>query len=355
MAKKAFINECFTRIATKHSAHQFMFVADEEFDTNSLPKNCSSLIIGKPGNNNLLWQLWYNYKLTIKVRKIKASVLINTNGLCSLRSKTPQLLLVNDLAFLHYPKLLQKKVAAFYKKFAAPSYIKANNIVGISQSITKTLLEKYKVDESKMSIVSFGLNDLYQSIDFNERESIKEKYAEGKEYFLYAGSLSSIHNLFTLLKAFSFFKKRQKSNMQLLIAATNSNNEFDELLKTYKYRNDVKVLPAIAENELAKIIAAAYTYITVSLYNDFDMYLAAALKCNVPVIASDIEAFGETCDGAALYVDNSNHEDIADKMMLLFKDENKRNELIEKSRHQWQQFNWDKSAELLWQAILETV
>jgi glycosyltransferase involved in cell wall biosynthesis len=40
----------------------------------------------------------------------------------------------------------------------------------------------------------------------------------GNEYFIYSGEIGTHKNLLNLLKAFSAFKKRQKSNMQLLIA-----------------------------------------------------------------------------------------------------------------------------------------
>jgi glycosyltransferase involved in cell wall biosynthesis len=63
----------------------------------------------------------------------------------------------------------------------------------------------------------------------------------------------------------------------------------------------------------------------------------------------------EIAGDAALYVDPSDQTDIAEKMMRLYKDENLRNQLVEKGRNVCRQYNPEQSAALLWQAIVKTV
>ncbi len=63
----------------------------------------------------------------------------------------------------------------------------------------------------------------------------------------------------------------------------------------------------------------------------------------------------EIAGDAALYVDPSDHEDIADKMMRIYKDEILRNELIKKGQVIHPRFTWDRTTELLWQSILKAV
>ena len=47
-------------------------------------------------------------------------------------------------------------------------------------------------------------NELFKPIDWKEKETIKEKYAEGKEFFLFTDAIGAENNLIALLKAFSF-------------------------------------------------------------------------------------------------------------------------------------------------------
>jgi glycosyltransferase involved in cell wall biosynthesis len=59
----------------------------------------------------------------------------------------------------------------------------------------------------------------------------------------------------------------------------------------------------------------------------------------------------EIAGNAALYFNPADHNDIAEKMLLLYKDENLRSQLIEKGKQICKQYNWDRSAELFWQSI----
>jgi len=352
-----FVYESFRRIATGHTKDEFIFITDKAFDKEfSSLKNVKQLVIETEIKKPLLWQLWYNYKLPALAKKYKADILINTNGISSLRTKIPQCILVQNLSFLQYPQFVEKKHLKVYKKFIPSSFNKAKTIVTVSQAAKETIIENYKIDAAKIDVVGSGVNKLFKPIDWREKESIKEKYADGKEFFLFAGSADAINNLIILLKAFSFFKKRQKSNMQLLIALEPSMQlkKFTQSLETYKYRNEVKLLENLHEEELAKITAAAYSYISASLSENTLPVLLKAMKC-APVIVSNLPVFREICADAALYANPDSFEDFADKLMLIFKDEKKRNELIEKGKEQSHLYDWDKTAHSLWEAIAKSV
>jgi glycosyltransferase involved in cell wall biosynthesis len=351
-----FAYECFKRIAALNSKDEFVFICDKPFAKEFIAqKNITLLIIKTEIKTPIAWRFWHNYKLPALLKKYNADVLVNMNGICSLRTKIPQCLVVRDLTFLHYPEFVSKNHLGIYKKTTPLSLSKAKKIVTISQSAKDDLIKKYKIEEEKISVINSGINEIFKPIDWKEKELVKEKYSEGKEFFLYSGVVNKINNIMALLKAFSFFKKRQKSNMQLLIASNTSSQFFEivESLKTYKYKSDVKMLENLPAEELVKITASAYSFVSPSLFENSGGSLLQAMKCNIPVIASDINIFHETCADAALYADRNNFENIAEKMMLIFKDEKKRDELIENGKHQAQLFNWDKTADLLWKAIWE--
>jgi glycosyltransferase involved in cell wall biosynthesis len=353
-----FVYESFKKIAASHSNDEFIFITDKPLDVElSSLKNITQLVIETEIKKSLLWQLWYKYKLPALVKKYKADILVNANGICSWRTKIPQCVLVQNLSFLQHPQFTEKKQLRFYKKFIPASLNKAKTIVIVSQAAKETIIEKYKIDDTKINVVHVGINKLFKPIDWKEKESIKEKYAEGKEFFLFAGSADAINNLITLLKAFSFFKKRQKSNMQLLIDVTPSSQlkKFRENLQTYKYRNEVKLLENLHEEELAKITAAAYSFISASLSESTIPTVLMVMKCAAPVIVPDLPVFREICADAALYANPDSFEDMADKAMLIFKDENIRDELIKKGKQQMLLYDWDKTADLLWDTIAKTV
>lgn len=128
---------------------------------------------------------------------------------------------------------------------------------------------------------------------------------------------------------------------------------FTKNLESYKYRSDVVMTGYVEDAELVKIIGAAYGMVYPSLFEGFGVPVLEAMKCSVPVITTANSAMQEIAKDAALYAAADSNTDIADKMMLLYKDENKRKELIQKGSLVANEYNWDKTADLLWECILK--
>ena len=61
----------------------------------------------------------------------------------------------------------------------------------------------------------------------------------------------------------------------------------------------------------------------------------------------------EIANEAALFADAISYDDIAAKMMMLYKDEKLRKQLIENGRLTAGQYSWDKTADLLWTSIVK--
>ncbi len=178
---------------------------------------------------------------------------------------------------------------------------------------------------------------------------IKEKHADGNEYFLFTGKVR-LDNLLNVLKGFSVFKKLQKSNMQLLIASQNEiTKEILEMLRLYKYKSEVKILD-VDKKTLAAITGAAYAFVYPFAQGGYS-HLLEAMRCDVPVLTSNTGCMPEVCGDAALFFDYKNHKDIADKMMFIYKDEKLRQQLLDKGKEQIKKYSWDKTAELLWESI----
>ncbi|MEO5782325.1 MAG: glycosyltransferase family 1 protein, partial [Ginsengibacter sp.] len=236
-----------------------------------------------------------------------------------------------------------------FDKVTTKSLGKVNEVIADSEFSKKEIIEKYKIGANKIDVVYKGVEEIFQLITFLEKESIKGKYASGNEYFLYTGTMPSGNNLLNLLKAFSAFKKMQKSNMQLLIATkTQMPKEFLETLRLFKFKSEVQLLD-VDESELAKITASAYAF--VYPFAQGYLYALQAMISGVPILTSNTGYIPEVCGDAALYFDENEYKKIADKMMLIYKDENARKQLIEKGRDLVKKYSWDNSADSLWKCI----
>ncbi len=340
------------RLVKENQQHTFLFISDAAYTQElQLAKNVQVIVAGPQTSNSLLLQYWYNYKIPALLRKHKADVFVSMEGICSLRTKKPQCLLVSDLSFLNHPQGVKRSIARFYKKHTPAFLAKAKSIVTVSDLFKTAIINQYKINEATVNVIRPGVDKIFKPLTWEEKEQVKEKYSEEKAYFLFSGTINQQANLINLLKAFSFFKKRQKSNMVLLIAG-NADASFKKELQSYKYRNDVKLLENLSTAELATITAAAYALICPVANADIALSALQAMQAAVPVIISTGN-LSAVYGNAAIYADPHDFKDIAEKMMLIFKDEEKARVLIEAGNALMQQYQLDKAADLLMQSILK--
>ncbi len=350
-----FTAETMRRITQQHPEHQFFFLFDRPYDEQFIfGNNINPIVIGPPARHAVLFKWWYDVRVPAVLRKIKADVFVSPDGFCSLATKLPQVLVVHDLAFLHYPDFIKKSHLLFYKRYTPKFIAKAKAVATVSDFSKQDIIDQYKIADDKLTVIGSGPRAIFQPVGWQQKEAIKEKYTGGKEYFFYSGSIHPRKNLVNLLKAFSLFKKRQQSNMQLVLCGRMAwqTNDFEEKLASYKYRNDVQLLGFVPEAELAQLTAASYAAVYPSLWEGFGLPIVQAMQCGVPVITSNTSSMPEVGGNAALYADPNNPDDIANQMKLIYKDENLRNELIANGQVQVQKYSWQQTADALWEVIV---
>jgi glycosyltransferase involved in cell wall biosynthesis len=349
--------EIFLQLAASQPDHTFFFILDKPFSEKfNFPANVSPVVIGRKNDSPLKLKVWYNFKIPIALKKHKAGIFISEK-IISLKTKIPQILISPDLAFIYQPSFFNKKSLRYYKKNTKRFFDKANEIIVNSVFFKNEIIKRYKINEEKIKVIYPEISDDFKKLDAEEKELIKEKYAEGNEYFIYKGIIGPQQNLLNLLKAFSFFKKRQKSKMQLIILGNRGINyeEFIESLRLFKFNKEVKVLENLPAAETAKIVASAYAMVDVPVYQNSPLAILEAMKSGVAAIVSPVEIFKEFCGDAALFAEPGNYKDIAEKMMQIFKDEQMRTQLIEKANTRLKAFPVKKDPDILWEIIKKLV
>ena len=353
-----FIYETFKRIVGNNSDHHFIFIFDRKQDKPFITApNVTEVVTGPVAKYPLLWKFWFNSKIPAVLKKYKVDVFVSGDGICSLSSKVPQCIVLHDLAFLQTPLFIKKTHVGFFKKNTSKFLSRAKVVVTTSNLMKQTIAADYDINAAGINVIPGGVNENFLPVKEEENSRIKNKYTEGKEFFLFAGNIHPVNNILNLLKAFSVLKKRHQTGMKLLLAGKLSPEYsiFRKSLASYKYRNDVVWIEEIAEKELQQIVASAYCLIDISFYQGFNADVLQAMRCDVPVITSEESTMQELTNGAALYADTNDIDSVADKMKLLYKDENLRKELIIKGQSVATGFNWDKTADLFWKSICKAI
>ncbi|HEU4552640.1 MAG TPA: glycosyltransferase [Chitinophaga sp.] len=334
----------------RHPEHTFLFFFDRPVPPAlSLPGNARPVVVPLKGPAVWRRQWWLQWQLPRALKQHRVELFLGMDGLLPLRSKVPAFLFLKDLSFLQPVAGIPRRWQEFYRKETV-KYIARAEKVGIPAAhLQQPLLNYAPAAAGKMQLIPPGLHNSYRPLDWEKREAVKKQYTGGTEYFIVTGALDPRNNIMPLLKAFSALKRRQRSNIKLVLAGsvTPAGQEIAGSLQTYKFRQDVVWLPNPDQPSLANLVAGAYGMVYTSRLEGVALPVYAAVQCQVPVIAIDGPAAREAGKDALLYVNPGNLGDLAEKLSQLYKDEVLRSSLLRQMAELPLPGTWDESAAAL--------
>lgn len=343
--------ELLQRFAASNPEHSMLLISDREIKgPNIVASNMALELVSPIIKSNVGLKYWYDVKLTATAKKFKAEVLINLGSFCSLTSKLPQVLVMDNLDVAHHPKAHSKSRQLFHKLYQKKFFAKAKKVVALNEWIKQELINQFNIAAEKLVVVPTVASEHFLPINFEQRESIKDGFADGREYFLFVNDEKQQERMMNVLKAFSLFKKWQQSSMKLLVVGKVDDGT-TEKLKTYRHRDDVELLGNVSQEKQANLTAASYAFLDVSSHKGFSHHIAAAFQSGVPVIAGNEAEMTEIITGTALHADPTSVEEIANQLKLVYRDEKLRSQLIEKGLLLATQFSWNNSVKVLKEAI----
>ncbi len=352
-----FSYETLKRITTKHPEDHFIFLFDRDFDEEFIfSDNITPVVLAPQARHPFLFYWWFEFSVADFLNKYKPDVFVSPDGYLSLRSDVKQLAVIHDLNFEHYPNDVPFLVRKYYKHFFPKFAHKATRIATVSEFSKNDIVKQYAINPANIDVVYDGCNDLYKPIDQALQQSTKQKFSKSCEYFLFIGALHPRKNISRLFEAFDKFKSTQSNDVKMVVVGEKYYWTSD-IKRTYinmKYRDSVIFTGRLSTEDLKNVVGSALAMTYVPYFEGFGIPILEAMNCDTPVITSNITSMPEVAKDAALLVDPFSVDSIANAMILMFKDEDLRNELIIKGRKRKLDFSWDKTADALWDSIKRT-
>lgn len=353
-----FTYETLKRITSAHPEHEFHFIFDRAFsnefvfDKNVVPHECFP-----QARHPFLYFIWFEYSIPSILKKIKADIFLSTDGFISLSTKVPQVDVIHDINFAHYPADLPKLTSWYYNKYFPKYAHRAKRLATVSEYSKQDLVKTYNVSPEKIDVVYNGANLLYRPLSESEIANTRNKYSEGKPYFLFVGALHPRKNVARLLKAFDEFRKSSQSDIKLVIVGGQmfKTGDITETYNSLMFKDQIVFTGRLPAEDLRFVVGAAHTLTFVPYFEGFGIPIVEAMYCNIPVITSNITSMPEVAGNAALLIDPFSVESIKNAMLQIAQESSLRDKLIANSQIQRQKFHWDFTAEKLWQCIEKAI
>lgn len=308
---------------------------------------------------NLEWRImpfsrgWTLFRLSWEMLVHPPDVLFVPAHILPIISPKKSVVMIHDIGFDHFRELY-KWIQVWYHRYAI-WYAKwfASHILTPSEYTRQDLHRVYKIPLAKMTVVHHGFNP----DEF--RHALKsEQSPNTTPYFYFVGRNEHKKNLVRMLEAFVLFKQQTKLPHQFVIAGSPGYG-YATIQRTYNglpkaIKADVHFLGYISQKESTRLLRHAQALLFVTLFEGFGFPALEAFASGTPVITSNTTSMPEVVGDAALTVDPTSTEQIANAMIQVATDETLRHNLITKGNEQYQKFSWERAAkETL--ALLEKV
>jgi glycosyltransferase involved in cell wall biosynthesis len=347
--------EVIRRLVETHPTDEFILFFDRPFDERFVfGKNVTPVVLRPPARHPLLFIVWFEWSIRRALKKYKVDVFFSPDGYLSLTSKVPQVGVIHDINFEHYPKDLPFTARHYLRTFFPRFARKATHIVTVSGYSRQDIIDTYGISPEKVSAFWNSASDDFKPLPAAEKELIRQKTTDGKPYFLFVGTIHPRKNIARLIEAFSAFKKNTQSEDQLVIVGVPLWDNFGFTMPPKEIESQIHFTGRLSQQELALVMGAAKLFVYVPYFEGFGIPLVEAMKCGTPILSGNKTSLPEVGGDAVVYCDPFVTHSIVEQLIALHDNQGALDALSAKGLERAALFSWDKTAEGIYE-ILEVV
>ncbi|HET9221452.1 MAG TPA: glycosyltransferase family 1 protein [Roseiflexaceae bacterium] len=260
----------------------------------------------------------------------------------------PAVVTIHDLAFLHYPELLEETAREYYSQVKSNA-ARADAIIAVSETTRQDIAQFLDIPIEEIAVIHEAAAPLYGSIELRDGEArvLGSTPVAADTFMLFVSTLEPRKNLSMLLQALRICLDRRPDRTYRLVVA-GSRGWRDELIfqaaRDLRLGDHVLFVGPVGQYDLRWLYNACRVYINPSLYEGFGLPLMEAMACGAACLAAATSSLPEIGGNAALYIPPLDPGLWADAIEALWDDQERRAELGRLGCAQAQRFSWKRAA-----------
>jgi glycosyltransferase involved in cell wall biosynthesis len=282
-------------------------------------------------------------KLTTKLDLLHA-----TDHLIPNTGRLPVVATIMDAIPLVHPEWVSKSLMRPIKnELWRRSASWSDHIITISDYSKKKIIDHFRVDEKKISVVPLGVNNIwFEKISENKINQVLEKFSLPKNYFIFVGTLQPRKNIDRLITAYCNLPAYLKNELGLIIVGGHGwkSEKLISGLKTGIHGHNIRWLASLSDSDLVALTKNATALVFPSLCEGFGLPVLEAFAAGTPVVTSNTTSLLEVAEDAALLVNPLDVQAITNAMLKIAEDDNLANRLRLLGRSRAREFSWDRCA-----------
>ncbi len=258
------------------------------------------------------------------------------------RRLPPSVVTIHDLGYLHFPRAHTWRQRQYLDWSTRWSARVAARVIAISRATAGDLQAAYAIDRRKIDVI-------YEAtVPSAPGETAASPLARPlpSSYALFVGTIQPRKNLVRLAQAYAQLVKLHAVPWDLVIAGGEGwlSGEVVGAIAALALPHRIHLPGYVPDAQLPALLQGARMFCFVSLYEGFGLPILEAQAAGVPVMTANNSSLPEVAGDAALLVDPTDVDAIAEAMLRLSRDEALRQQLIAAGHANVARFSWQKAA-----------
>jgi glycosyltransferase involved in cell wall biosynthesis len=294
------------------------------------------------------------FQLPMSIKRHGIELMYYPNNFASVVCPAPYVLAIRSMLIYNTPDTTSVGgLKRLYRKSMMPISAKgARHIITPSLHTRSEIIRYLGVDENNIQIIPHGVNlELFgEAKDGNAAARICDQYKIKLPYILYVSALWDYKNHDKLILAFKRLMDEKQIKHQLVFIGRGMNSyesyagQLRRMVNDYRLEAKVIFIDHLDHDVLRHVYQHADVFVFPSQTESFGHPLFEAMASGIPIVCSNTHGFQELVGDAALTVDPSNIEDLANAIDQIRTNPPLRNELIQAGKKHVEQLSWTSCA-----------
>lgn len=259
-----------------------------------------------------------------------------------------KIMTIHDLSFESSKNTFSWKTRLWHKILQPKKETySAAKIIAVSKATKQDLIETYKINSEKISVI-YEASNLLLIVEKPKlgvsTMSIRKKYDLPQKFILTLSTIEPRKNIEGLLNAFHKLKQETDLPHKLVIAGKQNEQIFAKVKMLNKNEKDIIFTGFIDEEDKAYLYALADVFVYPSFFEGFGLPLVEAMQMGCPVITSNLSSMPEIVREAGQLVNPYEIDSIKKGMQTVLEDENLQKQMRKKGLERVKDFSWEKCA-----------
>jgi glycosyltransferase involved in cell wall biosynthesis len=281
--------------------------------------------------------LFEQFRLPGVLRRTQIDVLLNPGFTGPIRTPIPSVTVFHDLQHIRHPEYFSRLDLPFWKFFLWQSAKRSARLIAVSKATQQDVMDHYHVSPKVISVIPHGVEPEFFSL-LGPRNT-------AEPYILCVSTLHPHKNLERLVRVFAKLRS-ERPDLWLVLAGMRGFHaqEIDRVIAETNLGESVKVTGWIPRQQLYSLFQHAAAFVYPSTFEGFGMPVLEAMAAGLPVACSDIPPLREVAEGAVLFFQPEQDDDLLAALKSLLDDQPLAARLSAAGPVRARAFTWEEAA-----------